>query len=65
LVFIIEYINGFCPLYGVLKLIKVIKMVNEILYFRDRIGFYLQTKIIKPTLLGPIGPEVESNFAYT
>jgi hypothetical protein len=62
LVFIIEYISGLCPLYGVLQLIK---MVNKTLYFRNRISFCLQAKIIRFTQLGPIGPEVESNFAYT
>jgi hypothetical protein len=39
-------------------------MVNKALYFRDRISFCLQAKIIRFTQLGPIGPEVESNFAY-
>lgn len=39
-------------------------MVNKILYFRDRISFCLQAKIIRFTQLGPIGPEVDSNFAY-
>ena len=40
-------------------------MINKTLYFRDRISFCLQAKIIRFTQLGPIGPEVESNFAYT